>query len=390
MKLLKDLSELPTETFIQNQSVIEVTVNMIEYHLFYRIQEYKRLLQEIMEKYPSIEYSHEHEVSERAWNLILKPVHLILNKIIRSNSKQIQVQVESSFLTEIVQLISSPIEEESRMISSLITFVLFNSNSLKSRALISSIDDLINKIISGEIPFISIEPILKFIGDLMMSCSRRPDSHVTAKILEIVRKKILSLHNHLNFFWIQESYTNALIQYFIFFEVAEGMSIERSPFEPFFPDVSPFNDSKEVNIIRRGLIRRSEGESCNICRLNQLAKFDSMFKLISYQFYPRAMIFDIFESVKIEFVDHLSTESASLFYALLTKTELFLVEDEVSEFARVSLIAMSEYIGRCKRHGHELGNICTLLAQQIEQIKQLNSNSTKIIENNDIKSIIIS
>lgn len=378
IKLLRDLSELPVEHFVQNQSVFESAMKMIEYHLFYRTQEYRRLLHEIMEKNPLNEDAHEQEIIERAWYPILKPVHLILNKIIRSKSKL--YQVEASFIAELVQLISSPVEEETKMMSDMIMLVLFNSNSVTSRIVISAINDLFDRSLLGEIPFLSIEPILRLVGDLMWPCSQRKNSFVTTKILEIVKTKVLPLHSHVNLFWIHEAYTHAILQYFIFFEVAEGMSIIRSPFEPCFPDVSPFNNSKEVNTIRRALIRRTTGDNIKINRLNQLAKFDSLFKLMMYQFYPRAMLVDIFEAIKIDFVEHLSIETAILFYALITKMELLRVEDEASFYIKGALTALNDVIKKCHHHGHELGRICVLISQQIELM-----NAPKVLESDNIK-----
>jgi hypothetical protein len=366
IRLLRDLSELPAEVFIQSQSVFEATMTMIEYHLLYRLQEYSKLLQWIMDKDSSIEDEREQKVSERAWNLILKPVHLILNKIIRLNSKQ--SQIESTFIVEIIQLMSSPVEEEARMMFSLIQYILFNSNLVTSRAVIAGINNLIEKSISGEFPFITIVPILRFIGDSMMLCSQKPESFVTKRISEIVRTRVIPLHGHLNFFLIQEDYTNSLIQYFIFFEVSEGMSIRRTPFDPNFPEFSPFNNSKDVNIVRRALIRRYNGENDQNCRLNQIAKFDSMFKLMTYQFYPRVMIVDILESIKAEFVYNLSIEAVFLFYAFITKEELLRSDDEVSSSVKSTLSAMKEDISRCQSRGHGLGRICGLVSQKVELI----------------------
>ena len=387
LKLLKDLSELPAETFTENRNVFDAAMKMIDYHLFYRIEEYRRFTEEIMEKYPIMGEVHEHEITERAWNLILKPVHLILNKIIKGVGKDLQV--DASFIAELVKLISSPVEEESKMVSSLINYVLFNQNSVSARVVLSAINEFLNKALSGEIPMVSIDPILRFFGDAMFQCSKDPESAVTMRLLAILRTRILPLHGNSKFFWIQEGYTHAILEYFIFFQIGERKTIKRTPFEPIFPLESPFQDSEEVSLIRRALMRRSHGHDQSK-RLNQMAKFDVMFKLTLYQFYPRSMLIDIFESLRLDFVENLCIESAFHIYALITKNELFIPGDEVSKFIRDRLLSMTDNFVQCQRQGHELGNICGALVNQIDLIKY--HDSPKQIENEmkKITSILVS
>lgn len=382
MKLLKQLSELPAEVFLEDQEIFDATMKMVEYHLFYRIQEYTRFMENMMKTSSTEE---EHFISERAWTLILKPVHLIFGKIIRrlslvevgandlnlkSTAVQTPIKIEqvNLLLSGMVKLISSPIEEESQMVTSLFNIVLFSSGGVSfSNDILEAVEDTLRSAILGHTPIIIIDPLLNFIGDSMLSCSQRPSYMVSTKLLGILKSIIIPLYGHAKFFWIQESYTHAILQYFLFFEVSDGMAIKRSPFEPVFPIESPFKDSREVTIIRRALIRRSSrgGE-----HLNQLARFDVMFKLSLYQFFPRAMIADIFESLKSDFIENMSVESALHIYALIIKNEIFQIEDDTSSIIRNSLFAITEYIDNCQKSNLDSRGVCREIFNQMEIIRE--------------------
>ena len=114
--LIKDLSEIPIEAFHINDRIFYATLRMIETNLFYRIDEYTHFLNEIVENFSAgIEVN---SIIERAWSPILKPIHLILRELLRS--PKTASKLKSSFVTTLTQLISSPIEAESIMVSSLI------------------------------------------------------------------------------------------------------------------------------------------------------------------------------------------------------------------------------------------------------------------------------
>lgn len=370
-KLMKDFNKIPIEAFTANAAIFEATIRMIEYNLFYRIGEYTRLFAEFVDNFSSgIEVP---PLFEKAWNPILKPVHLILNKLVRSR-KSIG-KIEPSFIGALVQLISSPIGEESEMTSSLIKYILLN-NRILGNSIISALDGILERGICGDAPVIIIEPILKFIGTNLFHFRNDLESPITIGLIKIMTQRIIPLYAHPKFHWFLDSYSHALIEYLSFFEVSSDMRIKRSSFDPVFPVVSPFQESETVIILRHALLSNDDYINVNpaIDRLNLLSRYEVMIALISYQFYPRYMVPEIFEVIRVDFVKHNDKESALNLYILLSKSEIFSGNDEVASIIRRNIPALKPILNifekKEKDHEMEMKTICHRIQEQIELIPE--------------------
>lgn len=375
MTLLNDLSHLPAETFISNRQTLSAAIKMIEFHLFYRIDEYTRFIRDIVARFPGSEAHgyHEFALVERAWLTILRPVYLILENIIRSSSDPKKDLSDSLLIIpSLVQLISSPIEEESKIAGSLVEYGLFNHpDSSIPNAIIANLNSVLLDGIKGAVPLLFIDPILKFIGDLMLKCYQKGRNHfVTTKLLGLVENLILPLHSHSQFFWIHDSYTHLAIQYFCFFEVSPGKSIKRSPFEPIFPEESPFEESENVILMRRNLLVELElGHVESVA--NHFARLHLLHQLYLYQFFPRAMIPEIFELLRSSFIRYKNIDSALHLYTLLIKPEIYNQKDEVYQMIKDGLASILNNLAHCDRLSEEMNTICSHLEKQINVINSI-------------------
>ena len=362
-KLLKDFNEVPIETFISNSIVFTATIEMIEYNLFYRIEEYNRFLAEVIENYSSgIEI---HSIVENAWIPILKPIHLILEKLVRSS--KCFARMESSFITKLVQLISSPIEEESEMTASLIKYILLNYGMRDS--IISAINWNLDRGIHGEMPIIYIDPILRFVGDLLINLRNDRDSLLALNLIGSMKTRIIPLYSHSKLHLFTDAYTSVLLQYFSFFEMFSSMSIMRTPFDPMFPQESPFQESETVVLTRHALLReKSEGPNPVTNRLNQLSRYEVMNNLVRHQFYPRYMIPNVLEVIMSDFVKYTCVNSGVNLFSLLAKPEIYSGDDEVSSIVRARLPNLKDTLKKCEKMSREIRTICHRISEQLEII----------------------
>lgn len=366
-KLLQELSELSIENFYESRQTFELTIKMIEYHLFYRLEVYSEFLNEIVRRVTQQEdFISEHsdlDPFEPAWDSILKPIHMILEKFIRNNDRA-DFKVEASLIAAIFQLISSPIEEESKMVIELIKFSVFEMNSIVGKVVLSSINDYLERSVRGEIPIYVVDPIVRLVGDFLYPINSNSNSNSAHKnrILMIVKSKIIPLFSHYQLFWIQESFSYAILQYFSFFEVASGMSVRRSMFEPIFPINSPFEDSEMVLKMRHDLLREPEDDKF---RLNQIARIEILQNLYRHQFFPRSMIPEVFDLLKEDFVKNMSPDSAFHLYSFLNEiSDIITGKDEISEDIKVSIVGLTEAFDKCSQINQESRTVCHELLNQ--------------------------
>lgn len=357
---MKDISTISADLFNLNQGTFEATIRMIEANLFYRMDEYTRFFAGVVDRHSAgIET---HSIEEKAWIPILKPIHLILDKLVRS--PKLFANMEPYFIATYALLISSPIEEESAMAASSIKYVLLNYNANIGNSILATLDRTLERGIQGSLPIIVISPILKFIGEMLLSFRNDLESPIASRLASLMKDRIIPLYTHSKLHWVAESYSHCLIQYFSFFEMSPGQAVSRTPFEPIFPQESPFKESEAVVLMRRALLRPNPESD----RSNQISRYDVMNSLISHQFYPRSMIVEIFQAFLTDFNEHMGIESGLNIFSLLMKPEVYCGGDEVSSTVRDNLPVLQETLKRCEQMDHEMRTICHRISEQLEII----------------------
>lgn len=359
VRLLKELSELPKEDFFQTREIFEWTLKVIDYHLFYRFDEYYKFMASIIEldDMEEIHGHHEHmehhehrdpfEVFESCWEVYLKPMYSILQKVLEQSSLSNSYKIEAGFAGALVKLITSPLEVESKLASRIIQKILTDSsenNGVVLRVVTSSLNALINQVFVGKIiPFLVVESLSRFFADLMNKLRFGPKI-VVDRMLSMVRTNFLPLYKDERLYWFHEPLSHLLVQYFTNFEVEPGREIKRTPFEPLFPESSPFvNNSEIVNEFRDGLLQEMvffDGSGASSLH-NQMARFSIMHNLCQFQFFPRDKILLILTILEDYFLKTRSVECASYIVVFFNLKEVFSFSDPVD---RIILQAIIEEI----------------------------------------------
>lgn len=365
VKLLKELSNLPSMAFIHDQITAYLTIKLIQSHLFYKLDERYKIIEDVG-KYPE---SGHYLALERAWEFIFKPILKILESLITSipliENGGTNVLISTEFVASLAQLLASPITEEFELVKNSIIFSIFNLNSSYTFEIMKSFVLILDQAESGLISLVKISGIINLYTDLMIKLrTRNIDPEILSGFISIFLTRIIPLHHHREFHWIADVYSEACLRYFMSYEVAPNQEIKRSPFDPIFPIVSPFRDSETVVGMRRALLEKALPSEDSFH--NQLSLFNCLQLFCQYQFFSREFVIDIFNALINNFMNTPNTAVLFKIKTMLIFAQIAQIEDPISAHVLSELHTLKDAIVALSKQspGEEL--ICDEILQMID------------------------
>lgn len=333
LKVIAELTHLPASVFTRNQVLLAGLHDAIHLHLIYNIDEFERTITDTYEYLLDSPNDPSEAIFEPALDELILPIHRILLKIfkrLKSTTDEneravIKKYFPPSFVQHLVATFESPIELERENMSAVLAYIGNNLTPDYVQALIAAFTDLASNIVIHERPVRGLEDILTISADLCVRVSKLDDT-IKRPFIDLAETYLAPLHLHSHFALVGETYNQFLTYYLRFFHLEAGLDIKRTPFDPPFPDKSPFVNSTFVQEYRQSFLKNFPESNPEFFDLNQKAVLSVISYLTQFQFYPRAMVPEILR-VYIKNVNAADDDILNAILTILSVDSLFTTMD---------------------------------------------------------------